>query len=50
MPNLIEVQRGSYQWLLDEGLKEVFNDIFPIGDFDGKYELTFNSYRFEKRT
>ena len=48
MPNLIEVQRGSYQWLLDEGLKEVFNDIFPIGDFDGKYELTFNSYRFEK--
>ncbi len=48
MPNLIEVQRGSYQWLLDEGLKEVFNDIFPIRDFDGKYELTFNSYRFEK--
>ena len=33
MPNLIEVQKNSYQWFLDEGLKEVFDDISPISDF-----------------
>ena len=32
MPNLIEVQKDSYQWFLDEGLKEVFDDISPIAD------------------
>ena len=36
MPNLIEVQKNSYQWFLDEGLKEVFEDISPITDFSGK--------------
>ena len=35
MPNLIEIQKNSYQWLLDEGLKEVFADIYPITDFAG---------------
>ena len=33
MPNLIEVQKDSYQWFLDEGLKEVFDDISPIADY-----------------
>ena len=35
MPNLIEVQKDSYQWFLDEGLKEVFDDISPIADYSG---------------
>ena len=35
MPNLIEVQKDSYQWFLDEGLKEVFDDISPITDYSG---------------
>ena len=34
MPNLIEVQKDSYQWFLDEGLKEVFDDISPIADYN----------------
>ena len=41
MPNLIEVQKDSYQWFLDEGLKEVFGDIFPIEDFAGHLSLDF---------
>ena len=39
MPNLIEVQKNSYQWFLDEGLKEVFEDISPITDFSGNLIL-----------
>ena len=35
MPNLIEVQKDSYQWFLKEGLKEVFDDISPIADYSG---------------
>ena len=41
MPNLIEVQTNSYQWFLDEGLKEVFRDISPIADFGGHLSLEF---------
>ncbi|MEF2804958.1 MAG: DNA-directed RNA polymerase subunit beta, partial [Sellimonas intestinalis] len=41
MPNLIEVQKDSYQWFLDEGLKEVFDDISPIADYGGKLSLEF---------
>ena len=41
MPNLIEVQKNSYQWFLDEGLKEVFNDISPITDYSGQLSLEF---------
>jgi len=44
MPNLIEVQRKSYQWFLDEGLKEIFNDVFPIQDFTGNLVLEFIGY------
>ena len=41
MPNLIEVQKDSYQWFLDEGLKEVFADISPIADYSGQLSLEF---------
>ncbi|MGN0480175.1 MAG: DNA-directed RNA polymerase subunit beta, partial [Lachnospiraceae bacterium] len=41
MPNLIEVQKDSYQWFLDEGLKEVFEDISPIADYSGHLSLEF---------
>ena len=41
MPNLIEVQKNSYQWFLDEGLKEVFKDISPIADYSGHLSLDF---------
>ncbi len=41
MPNLIEIQKNSYQWFLDEGLKEVFEDISPIADFAGHLSLEF---------
>ncbi len=45
MPNLIEVQKDSYQWFLDEGLKEVFDDISPIEDYGGKLSLEFVDFK-----
>ena len=44
MPNLIEVQRDSYQWFLDEGLSEAFADISPITDYSGKLSLEFTNF------
>jgi DNA-directed RNA polymerase subunit beta len=44
MPNLIEVQKDSYKWFLDEGLKEVFDDISPIEDYGGHLSLEFVDY------
>ena len=41
MPNLIEIQKNSYKWFLDEGLKEVFDDISPISDYSGHLSLEF---------
>ena len=41
MPNLIEVQKDSYNWFLKEGLKEVFDDISPITDYSGHLSLEF---------
>ena len=41
MPNLIEIQKDSYQWFLDEGLKEAVADISPIADFAGHLSLEF---------
>ncbi len=41
MPNLIEVQKDSYQWFLNEGLNEVFDDISPIADYSGQLSLEF---------
>ncbi len=45
MPNLIEVQKDSYQWFLDEGLREVFDDISPIEDYSGKLSLEFVDFK-----
>ncbi|MCE3043119.1 DNA-directed RNA polymerase subunit beta [Lacticaseibacillus rhamnosus] len=45
LPNLIEIQTNSYQWFLDEGLKEMFDDIMPIDDFQGKLSLEFVGYQ-----
>jgi DNA-directed RNA polymerase subunit beta len=44
LPNLIEIQQKSYQWFLDEGLKEMFQDISPITDFTGNLVLEFIDY------
>ncbi len=48
MPNLIEVQKNSYEWFLDEGLKEVFKDVSGITDYSGNLVLDFVSYNLER--
>lgn len=48
MPNLIEVQKNSYEWFLKEGLKEAFDDISPIEDVSGRYCLEFIGYQLCK--
>ncbi|MDO4187872.1 MAG: DNA-directed RNA polymerase subunit beta [Lachnospiraceae bacterium] len=45
MPNLIEVQKNSYDWFLEEGLEEVFRDISPISDYNGHLSLEFVGYK-----
>ncbi len=45
MPNLIEVQKDSYKWFLEDGLKEAFNDISPIEDFNGQLSLEFIGFQ-----
>ena len=45
MPNLIEVQKNSYQWFLEEGLGEAFRDISPITDYSGKLSLAFTGFQ-----
>ncbi len=49
MPNLIEVQKNSYQWFLDEGLKAVFRDISSITDYQGNLVLDFIGYRLDDK-
>ena len=44
MPHLLDIQRESYKWFLDEGLQDIFNDISPITDFTGNLVLTLESY------
>ena len=46
MPNLIEVQKDSYQWFLEEGLKEAFHDVMPIEDRSGDFSLSYVSHHF----
>ena len=48
LPNLIEVQTSSYKWLLDEGLKEVFEDVSPIEDYAGNLILEFVDYKLHE--
>ncbi len=47
MPNLIEIQKNSYEWFLHEGLKEVFHDVSPIMDYAGNLILEFIDYRID---
>ena len=49
MPNLIEVQKNSYRWFLEEGLKEVFRDISAITDYTGNLVLDFIDYRLDDK-
>ena len=49
MPNFIEIQKNSYQWFLDKGLKEVFRDIDEITDYTGNLVLSFIDYRMEDK-
>ncbi|MFI3206154.1 MAG: DNA-directed RNA polymerase subunit beta [Clostridia bacterium] len=50
MPNLIEVQKDSYDWFVKEGLKEVFKDVSGITDFNGKFVLDFVDHKLEEKT
>ena len=47
MPNLIEVQKNSYEWFLKEGLREVFRDVSPIVDYTGNLVLDFVDYSLD---
>lgn len=47
MPNLIEVQKKSYEWFLNEGLREVFTDVESISDYTGNLELSFIDYKLD---
>ena len=49
MPNLIEIQKDSYKWFVEEGLKEVFRDMAAITDYSGNLELSFVDYRFDEK-
>ncbi|MDY6018551.1 MAG: DNA-directed RNA polymerase subunit beta [Anaerococcus sp.] len=50
LPNLLKVQKDSYQWFLDEGLGEILEDISPIEDYNGKLILEFVGYDFDEET
>ena len=47
LPNLIEIQTASYEWFMEEGLREMFRDISPIDDFTGNLSLEFVDYHLE---
>ena len=49
MPNLIEIQKDSYNWFITEGLKEVFKDMSAITDYSGNLELSFIDYRIDEQ-
>ncbi len=48
LPNLIEIQKKSYQWFLEEGLRELFDEISPITSYNGSFALELGEYRFEE--
>ena len=50
MPNLIGIQKDSYEWFLTDGIKEVFKDVSPIVDSNGKFELSFIDFRLDDKT
>ncbi len=48
LPNLIEIQTDSYNWFIDQGLKELFEEFSPVVSYNGDYRLYFTDHRFEK--
>ena len=50
LPNLLKVQKDSYQWFLDEGLGQILEDISPIEDYNGNLILEFVGYEFDDQT
>ena len=46
LPNLVEIQTDSFAWFKDEGIEEVFNEIYPIQNYGGNIKLKFNGYEF----
>ena len=49
MPNLLRIQKDSYQWFLNEGLREVFHDVAAISDYTGNLELSFLDYSLDEK-
>ena len=49
MPNLLEVQKSSYKWFLEEGLRDVFKDVATITDYSGNLELSFVDYSMDEK-
>ena len=49
MPNLLEIQKASYKWFLETGLREVFRDVDTVTDFSGNLELSFIDYKMDER-
>ena len=47
LPNLIDIQKASFQWFLDEGLRETIDDISPIEDFTEQFQLYFGKHQFK---
>lgn len=50
LPNLLKVQKDSYEWFLNEGLGEILEDISPIEDYNGNLILEFVGYEFDEET
>ena len=50
LPNLIDIQKASFQWFLDEGLRETINDVSPIEDYTGNLAIVFGDFRFDDPT
>ncbi|MGN0973323.1 MAG: DNA-directed RNA polymerase subunit beta [Bacilli bacterium] len=48
LKDLLEIQKKSYQWFIDTGIKEVFEDLFPVEDFSGTFSLEFGDYHFDE--
>ena len=48
LKDLLEIQKKSYKWFIDEGIKEVFQDLFPVENFSGTLSLEFGDYHFDE--
>ena len=48
LKDLLEIQKKSYNWFINDGIKEVFNDLFPVENFSGTLSLEFGDYHFDE--